>query len=66
MNAVLGRLHFLAWVACVGLVAVANADPARDRPSVAANADAHALLHRMNEALAQRNYIGPFKVGKTH
>lgn len=61
MNAALGRLPFLAWVACAGLVAVAHADPARARPSVAANADAHALLHRMNAALAQRNYIGTLR-----
>ncbi len=61
MNAAVGRLHFLAWVACAGVVAVGHAAPAHARPSVAANADAHALLHRMNEALAQRNYIGTLR-----
>lgn len=61
MNAAVGRLHFLAWVACAGLVVVAHADPARARSSGAPNADAHALLHRMNEALAQSNYIGTLR-----
>jgi sigma-E factor negative regulatory protein RseB len=61
MSTAVGRLHFLAWLACAGFGAVVHAEPARARPSVTANADAQALLHRMNEALAQRNYIGTLR-----